>query len=201
MTSTAVVFDVGRVLFHWQLRWLFEKLIEDEGELNWFLSNVVTEEWHFQHDRGVALADMLPARIAEFPEHAVLIAAYAARFNESAPGPVEGVHEIVRRLHAKGVPLYCLTNFGEELFAHFRREHAIFSLFDDIIVSGEERVAKPAPEIYEITEKRAGRRGEALFFTDDNPANIAAAQARGWQAHLFTDASALEGQLVDAGLL
>jgi 2-haloacid dehalogenase len=40
-----------------------------------------------------------------------------------------------------------------------------------------------------------------LFFTDDNPANIEAAKARGWEAHLFTDAATLEAQLNGAGYL
>lgn len=197
----AVVFDIGRVLFHWDLRFLFEKLIHDEAELDWFLSNVVTEEWHFRHDRGATLGEMLPPRIAEFPDHALLIAAYAARFNETAPTAVEGVHALVERLHERGVPLYCLTNFGHELFRQFRAEHAIFDLFEDIVVSGTEKVAKPDPRIYEIVEERSGRQGEALFFTDDNPANVDAARARGWNAHLFTDAAALEAQLSASGYL
>lgn len=197
----AVVFDIGRVLFQWQLRALFEKLIPDAAELDWFLEHVVSEEWHFQHDRGATLAEMLPARIEQFPEHALLIAAYAARFNETAPGPIEGTHELVGRLDARGVPLFSLTNFGDELFRAFRAAHPIFERFQDIIVSGEEKIAKPAPRIYEIVEERSGRSGADLFFTDDNPANVQAAQDRGWKAHLFTDAAALEAQLVDAGYL
>lgn len=199
--TKAAVFDVGRVLFHWQLRALFEKIIADKAELDWFLSNVITEEWHFQHDCGVTLGEMLPPRIAQYPDQALRIAAYAARFNETAATPVEGVHGIVRRLHAHGVPLFCLTNFGDELFAQFRREHAIFDVFEDIIVSGTEKVAKPDLRIYEIVEERSGRPGDALFFTDDNPDNVAAAKARGWDAHLFTDAASLESQLREAGFL
>lgn len=198
--TKAVVFDVGRVLFNWQLRALFEKIIEDEGELDWFLANVITEEWHFQHDRGVTLGEMLPARIAEFPDQALRIAAYAARFNETCYAPVEGVHEIVHRLRDAGTPLFCLTNYGAELFAQFRASQPIFDLFDDIVVSGEERVAKPDARIYNIVEQRSGRSGEALFFTDDNPANVEAAKALGWDAHLFTDAHALEAQLRKAGI-
>lgn len=197
----AVVFDVGRVMFQWQLRALFEKLIDDPDELDWFLANVVSEEWHFQHDRGVPLAEMLPARIAQFPDQAARIEAYAARFNETIPGQVPGTLKLVEQLHSAGVPLLCLTNFGDELFAAFRATQPIFDLFDDIIVSGEECVAKPDPRIYEIVEQRGGLAGDQLFFTDDNPANIAAARARDWQAHLFTDADALRAQLVQAGLL
>ena len=197
----AVVFDVGRVLFEWQLAALFEKLIDDRDELDWFLANVVTEEWHFEHDRGRALADMVPERIAQFPAYESHINAYATRFNETVPGPVPGSHTIVERLAAAGVPLFCLTNFGDEFWQLFRPTQPIFNHFADIIVSGVEKVAKPEPRIYEIVEQRSGRGGEALFFTDDNPANIAAAKARGWDAHLFTDAESLEAQLLAAGLL
>ncbi|MEO0643083.1 MAG: HAD hydrolase-like protein, partial [Pseudomonadota bacterium] len=152
--TKAVVFDVGRVLYHWQLRALFEKLIDDPDELNWFLANVVTEEWHFRHDRGETIAQMLPERMQQFPDHALLIAAYAGRFNETVPGPVQGVHELVQRLFDAGVPLYALTNFGAELFQQFQRVNALFALFEDIIVSGEEGVTKPSPRIYEIAEER-----------------------------------------------
>ena len=197
----AVVFDVGRVLFRWQLRDLFAKMIDDEAELDWFLANVVTEEWHSQHDNGVTLGEMVPARSTQFPDHAHLIEAYAARFNETIPGPVDGTHELVTRLHGRGVPLYCLTNFGEEFWNGFAPHQPIFDLFEDIVVSGTEKVMKPDPRIYEITEQRTGRTGDALFFTDDNAANIAAAKARGWDAHLFTDAPTLEAQLIASGFL
>lgn len=197
----AVVFDIGRVLFQWQLGALFEKLIADTDELDWFLANVVTEEWHFEHDRGRELADMVPERIALYPHYESHIRAYAERFNETIPGPVEGSQELVERLALAGVPLFCLTNFGDEFFAAFRPTQPIFDHFADIIVSGTEKVAKPDPRIYEIVEQRSGRSGDALFFTDDSPANIAAAKARGWDAHLFTDAADLEVKLERAGLL
>lgn len=199
--NKAIVFDVGRVLFEWNLRHLFDKLIAEQPERDWFLANVVTEEWHFQHDRGRALDEMVEERCGEFPEHAGLIRAYAARFNETVPGPVEGSLEIVERLHRAGVPIYGLTNFGHELWEQFRPTKPIFDVFEDVIVSGTEKIAKPEPRIYEIVEERSGRAGQELFFTDDNAANIEAAAARGWDAHLFTDAAALEEQLKATGLL
>ena len=197
----AVVFDVGRVLVQWQLRALFEKLIDDPQELDWFLANVLTEEWHFQSDRGRPLAEMVRERCAEYPEHAHLIRAYAARFPETVPGPIEGSMELARRLHAAGVPLYGLTNFGHEFWQVFRASQPIFDLFEDVIVSGTEKVAKPDQRIYEIVEERSARSGAELFFTDDNPDNIAAARERGWAVHQFTDAEGLESALVREGFL
>jgi len=199
-TPEAVVFDIGRVLFDWNLRHLYAKLIADPAELDWFLATVVTEAWHFQSDAGRPLAEMVPERIAAFPDYAQLIEAYAARFNETLPAEIPGTHAIVRRLAEAGVPLYALTNFGAEFFAGFRPTQPIFELFADIVVSGVERCAKPDPRIYAIAEARIGLPAERLFFIDDNPANIEAAAARGWQAHLFTDAAALVRELETRGV-
>ncbi|MXO61071.1 HAD-IA family hydrolase [Altererythrobacter salegens] len=200
-TPRAVVFDIGRVLYDWNLRYLMEKLIADPAELDHVLANVISEDWHFQSDSGTPLAEMVPARKAAFPEHAHLVDAYVERFNDTIRHPIEGTHALVRRLHAAGVPLYALTNFGAEFFVGFRPHEPIFDLFDDIVVSGVEKVAKPDPRIYEISERRFGHPPEALFFTDDNPANVAAARARGWQAHLFEGPEGLADELVRLGLL
>jgi|SRR5512139_13399 2-haloacid dehalogenase len=200
-TPRAVVFDIGRVLYDWNLRHLFAKLIDDQAELDWFLANVVTEDWHFQSDAGRPLAEMLPERIARFPDHAPLIEAYVARFNETLPSAIPGTHELARRLGVAGVPLFGLTNFGAEFWRGFRPVAPLFDLFADVVVSGEERCAKPDPGIYAIAEARFGHPPEALFFTDDNPANVAAAAARGWQTHLFTGAAGLEQELAARGLL
>ena len=66
----AVVFDVGRVIVQWELRALFAKLIDDPAELDRFLAEVVTEQWHFQCDAGRPLAEMVRERQAQFPQHA-----------------------------------------------------------------------------------------------------------------------------------
>jgi 2-haloacid dehalogenase len=197
----AVVFDIGRVLYEWNLRHLFAKLIAFSAELERFLAEVVTEVWIFLSVRGRPLAEMIPERIAQFPEHRALIETYVARFNETLPHAVAGTHELARRLAAAGVPLFGLTNFGAEFWAGFRPTAPLFDLFADVVVSGEERCAKPDSRIYEIAETRFGHPPAALFFTDDNPANVAAAAARGWQAHLFTDAAGLEAELRARGLL
>ncbi|MCL4673384.1 MAG: HAD family phosphatase [Sphingomonadaceae bacterium] len=201
VTVEAVVFDVGRVLYQWQLRILFEKLIADPGELDWFLTHVVTEEWHFQHDAGRPLAEMVPELQAQFPAHAHLVEAYAQRFNETIPGPVPGSIELVERLHAARVPLFAITNFGAEFWAMFRPTAPVFDRFRDIVVSGEERLAKPDPAIFALAAARFGHAPGAMLFIDDNAANVASAERLGWQVHHFHDAATLEADLIGRGLL
>lgn len=197
----AVVFDVGRVLVQWDMRALFRKLIADPAELEWFCSTVVTEQWHFQHDAGRPLADMVAERSAEYPDHAPLIEAYATRFNETIPGVIDGTIALVEALHARGVPLYAITNFGAELWQRFRPTLPVLARFRDIVVSGVEKIAKPDPAIYALAERRFGLPGHAMLFVDDNPANIAAVRQAGWHGHLFTDPALLERDLRARGLL
>lgn len=199
--SRVVVFDIGRVLIEWNLRYLFEKLIDDPEELNWFLANVVTEQWHYQHDAGRPLAEMLPERKALFPQQAALIDAYADRFLETIPGLVAGMPELVERLAERGVPMFALTNFGVELWDRFRPTFPLLAHFRDIVVSGVEQRAKPDPALYAIAEARFGAAPQEIVFTDDNPTNVAAARARSWDAHLFTGAEGLERKLIALGLL
>ncbi len=197
----AVVFDVGRVLVQWDMRHLFAKLICDESELDWFLQNVVTTEWHFQTDAGRAVADMVAERKAEFPGYADHLDAYATRFNETIPGPVPGSYEIVEALAHRQVPLFAITNFGAEFWAAFRPTQPVFDHFYDIVVSGVEKLHKPDPAIYRLALDRFGLgEGEGLFIDDSLP-NVEAARANGFRAHHFIDAPTLRAELAGLGLL
>jgi 2-haloacid dehalogenase len=197
----AVVFDVGNVLFHWDLRYLFDKEIADPARRAHFLGEVLTFEFHSRHDEGEDLADMVAELLSLHPGYAPEITAYASRFNETVGGPVAGVHELVERLVARDVPLFALTNFGSTFWDGFHPTERVFGHFRNIVVSGRERLAKPDPAIYRLAETRFGLPPEALFFIDDRAENIAAARACGWHGHLFEDAATLAADLTAHGLL
>ena len=197
----AVVFDVGRVLFDWRLGHLMERVVEDETERDFVLEHVITEAWHFQHDAGRPLAEMVSERIAEYPGHAHAIRAYAERFNETIPGPVPGSLEIVAELDRAGIPLFAITNFGAEFWDGFAPLQPVFDRFRDIVVSGKERLVKPDPAIYDLATRRFGYAAGTMLFIDDNAANIAAAGALGWHTHHFIDAERLRTDLTERGLL
>ncbi|UNU44231.1 HAD family phosphatase [Sphingopyxis sp. YF1] len=201
MIDRCVIFDVGRVLFDWDLRFLFAKLIADEGELEWFVTHVVTPQWHFQHDAGRPLAEMLPELKAEFPDHGALIDAYATRFNETIPGPVPGSLELVERLDAAGVPLFAITNFGHDFWEAFRPTQPVFDRFRGIIVSGTEKLMKPDPAIYTLAIERFGIDPAGALFIDDVAKNIAGSESVGIAGHVFKDAATLERELGARGYL
>lgn len=197
----SVVFDVGGVLYDWHPRHLYRKLIDDPDRLEWFLANVVTLEWHFQHDEGRPCAETMAELIERFPEHRELIAIYDQRWLETVPGPIPGMIELAGELAAAGVPLYGITNFSHEFWPRFKATAPVFAPFRDIVVSGDERMVKPDPRIFALAMRRFSvATGEALFI-DDRADNVAAAEAAGFVGHVFDGADRLRRRLAALGLL
>ncbi len=197
----AVVFDVGNVLVRWERERPFLALIPDQAERTRFLEEVIPLDWHGQHDAGRPAAEMVAERAAMFPGHAHLIRAWFERFNESIPGPVPGSPALVEALAVRGVPLYAITNFGADTWAGFAPTFDLLHCFRDVVVSGVEKLAKPAAAIYALAERRFGHAPEAMLFIDDSLPNVAAARNRGWQVHHFVDAAGLRRELAERGLL
>jgi 2-haloacid dehalogenase len=99
------------------------------------------------------------------------------------------------------VPVFALSNFGIHSFAYAETQYEFLTEFDRRYISGHMGVTKPSPEIYRMVEDDCGLPPGALLFTDDRADNIAAAQARGWQVHLFEGPQGFAQRLVAAGLL
>lgn len=202
MTVRAAVFDVGKVLYDWNPRFLYRRLIADDRALDAFLSNVLTLDWHFQHDAGRPFAETSAELIAAFPEHEALILAWRDRYLDSIGDPMPGVHAIVEELDAAAVPLFVISNFSGEFWRPFRaREAALFDRFRGFVISGDERLVKPDPAIYALALDRFGLTADEAFFVDDNAANVASAAAMGIHARLFTDSATLRRDLAAVGLL
>ena len=190
-----IIFDIGNVISRWDIRFLYEKLIDDPQELKWFLENVVTPEWHFQHDAGRNFAETSKELIARFPNHAELIELFYPRFNETSPGEVDGVVELIEHLNCANIPLFAISNFSAEFWPSFRADRPVFDNFVDIIISGEEKLIKPDAAIYQRALDRFDIAPDQCLFIDDRLDNIEAGEALGIRGHHFQDALRLEQEL------
>jgi 2-haloacid dehalogenase len=197
----AVVFDVGKVLVQWERDLPFRDLIPDSAQRDWFMETVIPLSWHAQHDAGRAAAEMIAERSALYPDHAHLIRAWLTRFNDTVPGPVPGAVDLVEQLHTRGVPLYAITNFGDDTWAGFAPTFPLFERFRDIVVSGVEKLAKPGEAIYQLAQRRFGHDPQTMLFIDDSLPNVETARRLGWQAHHFVDTPTLRTELNRRGLL
>jgi 2-haloacid dehalogenase len=197
---TAVVFDLGGVLVDWDPRYLYRQLLPAD-EVEGFLAEVDFAAWNLRADAGGRWADAVAEHAARFPHRADLLAAYPARFRETLGGEVPGTVELLRDLHETGVRLLALTNWSAETFPHARAMFAFLSLFEDVVVSGEERLAKPDLALFRLVLDRYHLDPARTVFVDDSPRNVAAAADAGLLALRFHDAPRLRADLARLGLL
>ena len=202
MNPTAVVFDVGNVLYGWDPHsFLARQIPEDEARLR-FIEDTGLWDWHDTLDGGRAFDEAAAELSEKFPDYAAYISAWGERFGETISDPVPGVHAIVDRLEARGVPLYAITNFSADFWKPFReKEDAFFRRFQAIVVSGEEKLLKPDPAIYYLALDRFALKPQEALFVDDRVINIEGAEAVGMHVHLFTGTETLRRRLEEDGLL
>lgn len=198
---TAVVFDLGGVLLDWNPRYLYRKLFDDEADMDRFLSEVCTMEWHHAHDLGVPPEETIPPLVEAHPEYAEMIRAWPERSEEMLAGPIEESVEILRALKEQGVPVYALTNMETWTYPGRRERYPFLTWFDGTVVSGFEGVAKPDRKVFELLLDRFGLTPGTTIFIDDSPKNVAAARAAGIQAIEFESPALLRQSLEQAGLL
>jgi 2-haloacid dehalogenase len=197
----AVVFDIGGVLLDWNPRYLYRKLFDDEDEMERFLAEVCTMQWHSAHDRGVPFSRSSAELAAAHPEHAELIAAWGARSEEMVGGEIAEVVQLLAALRRADVRCYALTNMEAETYPLRRDRYEFFGWFDGTVVSAHERIAKPDPEIFRRLLARFGLGAERTVMIDDSLPNLEAAREIGMQTVHFRSGAQLRGWLTTSGLL
>jgi 2-haloacid dehalogenase len=197
----AVVFDLGGVLIDWNPRHLYRKLFEDEAKMERFLSEVCSPVWNVTLDAGMSFDEGIAELLRRHPDEAHLIRAWKERWEEMLGGAIEGAVALLDELHAAGMPLYALTNWSAETFPIGRRHFPFLERFRDIVVSGQEKIVKPDPRIFELLVRRTGVAPERTVFIDDAERNVAAAARLGFRAVRFTDPESLRASLTALGAL
>ncbi|SEP66746.1 2-haloacid dehalogenase [Faunimonas pinastri] len=195
-----IVFDIGNVLLHWERERPYRRLIPDAVKRRHFLTEICSDAWHHRLDEGVPVDEAIAELVARHPEHEDLIRAYKTEWLEMLPGAIGGTVEILERLVADGRDVTALTNFNQDLFQITVPEYPFLRIFRGVTVSGEKRLIKPDPAIYEEHARAFGLEPSATLFFDDMERNVAAARAAGWNAEVFTDPEGLRRDLARYGI-
>jgi 2-haloacid dehalogenase len=199
---TAIIFDFGGVLINWDPRRVFQKYFpNDPRALDSFLEEIDFAGWNFKQDAGRSFSEGVAEHSARFPQYAHLIRAYDKEWEESIPGVIAGTVGLLPKLKTAGYGIYGLSNWSAEKFAIVRHRFDFFKLLDDIVVSGQVKLAKPDPAIFEILLQKAKRPAQECLLIDDSPANIEAAQELGFATIQFTSPEQLGMELERMGIL
>lgn len=198
MTSKikVVVFDFGGVLIGWDPRNLYSRYFPGQPQaMEDFLAEIGFMEWNAQQDKGRPFTEAIAQLSKQFPHRAHLISAYYEHYKESMTGSIDGTVELLRMLKNNGVSLYGLSNWSAETFATVRHEFEFFNLFDEIIISGDVKLIKPEPEIYELFLQKIGKPADQCLFIDDSEPNIITAQKMGFDTVHFKSPEHLKNEL------
>ena len=202
MSIETIIFDLGGVLIDWSPRHVFKNIIEDEQELDYFLSNVCNPDWFVQQDRGQTTEDGTKELAEKHPKYASYIEMFYERWEEMLIGPIQPTVDILTKLATdKKHRVYALTNWSAETFPVALRKYEFLQLFEGIVVSGHEKVIKPERRIYEIMCERYAIKPETAVFIDDNERNIQACRAFGMQGVHFLSPEQTASELAELGVL
>jgi epoxide hydrolase-like predicted phosphatase len=197
MASTVrnVIFDLGGVVLDWNPDHIvsrFQPVAELRASLKAALFGHA--DWRM-FDRGTLteaeLIERLEPRVGRTRQE---VTAILDAVRESLVEKPETV-KLIRELQEQGTPLYCLSNMPTTVYTHLRRRHNFWDAFSGIVISGEVKMMKPEPAVFEHLLATFSLRPEESVFIDDVLANIDAAKEMGLHTIWFKNAAQCRREL------
>ena len=196
-----ILFDMGNVLIRFDRKLFLDRLEVSDADKEVLLREVFASVDWAHMDRGtkteaMALESMktrLPQRLHAAAEELTL------RWDEPLI-PIDGMYELVEELKAKGYGVYLLSNASVRQHEYWPRIPTS-RFFDGTLISADEHVVKPQPEIYRLCLERFGLKAEESFFIDDMAHNVEGALFCGLSGAVFYgDVNRLRQDLRAAGV-
>jgi 2-haloacid dehalogenase len=195
-----IVFDVGRVLVHYDPHLAYDDLIADSAERESFLRDVCSSEWNVEQDRGRSWEEAEAEAIGRHPHKAELIRAFRKNWHLMVSHAYDESVAVLRSLIAMGHDVTLLTNFAADTFQEAQERFPFLAESRGVTVSGLVRLLKPDVEIYRRHAADFGLAPDATLFFDDSPKNVEGARMAGWHAEVFTSADQMRSELRRYGI-
>ncbi|MFC3072100.1 HAD family hydrolase [Shinella pollutisoli] len=195
-----IVFDIGKVLIHYDPHIPYRRLIPDDTERDWFFANVCTHDWNLEQDRGRGWEEAEALLVEKFPEREAHIRAFRRYWHEMVPHAYADSVAVLEALVDRGHDVTMLTNFAPDTFRKARELYPFLDISRGVTVSGEVGLIKPDVAIYERHARDFGLEPARTLFIDDTVVNVEGAREAGWNAVRFTDAATLRRDLAAHGI-
>jgi glucose-1-phosphatase len=195
----AVIFDLGRVLIHFDFKRGYRaleglcpheaaaipKLLAGTGLVERFETGLVEPR-----DFVAEMSRVLELRV----DYEQFCEIWSCIFTDTLvpESMLEGLKARYR--------LLLLSNTNAIHFEMIRRRYSLLQHFDDLILSYEGKAMKPQPAIYRAAIERAGCRPEECFYTDDIEAYVDGARVMGIDAVQFQGAERLAEEMKARGI-
>jgi len=195
-----IIFDIGNVLADYRWKAYFAEFgYEEEIQKRLASATTLSPVW-CEYDRGVwTEEEILQGFIANDPE----LEPYIRETLTSLKGlliPFDYAVEWVKELKKKGYGVYYLSNFSYPAERDCPEILEFCAYADGGILSYQEKVIKPDPEIYQLLMERYGLAAEECVFLDDTEKNVVAAKELGMQGIWFQNKTQAEKELHSLGV-
>lgn len=180
-----IIFDIGNVLagFDWESFILSFGYSQEEKDR--IAKATVKSSWWHEFDRGsIAEEEIIQGFIENDPPMEAAIRRLMAnthgivvRYDYAIPW--------IKELKEKGYRVFVLSNFSEKSARECEDALDFLPYTDGGILSYQDKVIKPQPEIYELLLKRYGLIAGECVFLDDLQVNLDGAERFGIHTILF----------------
>ena len=169
-----IVFDVGGVLMAFDTLAVVAAFTDSEADAALLHRQVIDHADWVSIDRGLPESEALARMQSRLPERLRPSAQQVLAQWEQWLEPDGAVNALGEELAALGCRLYILSNTSAH-FWHFCQRIPLMPRIGGTVLSYEERLLKPDPEIYRRLFSKYQLTPEECFFLDDNRLNVEAA--------------------------
>ena len=186
-TIKNIVFDMGNVLLDFQPQKVVDRFCSSQEEKELILRELFQAPEWLMADRGLIKDGdrygLIRDRVPEAHRSALKNCCFHWDF---CMDPLPGAKEFVRDCKQAGYRIYILSNASDLFFTYFNNFSPL-DYFDGAVVSCQELLLKPEPEIYQRLLQRYHLRPAECFFIDDREDNVDSARAQGMQGYVFRE--------------
>ena len=170
------LFDLGGVFFDWDPKHFYKSIFSSKKEMNYFLTYICNNEWNIKQDAGKLIKDAENELIQKFPKYSKEIKMYYANHRKMIRKIYQSSVDKLLELKSLNYLCYVLSNWSAETFVGMKDDYPFLNEFDDLLISGENKLIKPDLAIYELAISKFKLVPEKTVFIDDNLENIVVAK-------------------------
>ena len=170
------LFDLGGIFFDWNPHYFYKNIFDIPEERKYFLNKICNDEWNTKQDCGRSIKDAEKELVFKFPHYEKQIKMFYKNHRKMIFRTFDTSIKVLQNLKSLQFNCYVLSNWSAQTFEGMTDDYPFLKLFNDIIISGQEKLIKPDRAIYELAIKRFNLIPCDTVFIDDKIENILAAE-------------------------
>jgi glucose-1-phosphatase len=182
---SAIVFDLGQVLVHFDYKYFVEKVNKHQSGIGEQFLELYKSNYNVHRDfeKGIISEKIFIAQMLNYLEH-IIDGETFCRYWSDIFSFNENVIALLPELKKK-YKLYLVSNTNSIHKKYGYQDYEFLKQFDQLFLSHEVKFIKPEEEIYRLVEHASGFPSEEHIFIDDILEYVDAARGIGWDGIQF----------------